>query len=566
VRCVALLAQVTHGYLTSDMHSSDELHSGTYDCGEGGTADRDEIKEREFQESISVGSNRSGTGSCCSISVKKLDIPTLAVLCAVSIVQGLDSQLLPSSFGALERTCGYEPAWLGSLVMGQSLFSALAGPIWASLVDQGTFSRKQLLFAGCMGWGIITLCIPLLISYTSTLSPEPGGRSRWFFFILCCSNGIALASVGPTLQSIIADAAGAEARGSAFGIIQFSSNLGQCLSAIVTTTLGGMTFEVLSMVVAGWEVAFYAIGTLALLVAAVTWVRLGGNNAGSVGNQRTAAGTCYLLQQEMTLMASYFRIPSFRVIVLQGFFGCIPWASLSFLTLYLEYSGMSTSQAGALVTVQLFAGGVGGMIGGHVGDRLYKWSVFHGRPLTAQISVISGTLLYASVLLGPVPKGGGEDAFWVLAALFALFGATATWAGVGCNLPILLELVDGHSHARILGLLNCLNGIVAAFFGAPIVGFVAENVFGYKQNLQSIAELSADDRRHNMQALERAIVCSAIPNWALCALVYSFLHVTLRRDARRPSSDLLKKDETQDHHGSSGRELRAIIKPVGTRR
>jgi hypothetical protein len=49
----------------------------------------------------------------------KLDVPTMAILCAVSVVQGLDNQLLASSFAALERLHGYEPAVLGSLVMGQ---------------------------------------------------------------------------------------------------------------------------------------------------------------------------------------------------------------------------------------------------------------------------------------------------------------------------------------------------------------------------------------------------------------------------------------------------------------
>ena len=48
----------------------------------------------------------------------KLDVPTMAILCAVSVVQGLDNQLLASSFAALERLHGYEPAVLGSLVGG----------------------------------------------------------------------------------------------------------------------------------------------------------------------------------------------------------------------------------------------------------------------------------------------------------------------------------------------------------------------------------------------------------------------------------------------------------------
>jgi hypothetical protein len=110
---------------------------------------------------------------------------------------------------------------------------------------------------------------------------------------------------------------------------------------------------------------------------------------------------------------------------------------------------MTSGQAGVLVTVQLFAGGLGGLVGGYVGDFFFKWSRFHGRPLTAQFSVVMGTLVYLAVFLGP--SSHGPEAFNTLVLLFALFGLTATWAGVGCNLPILLDLVDPRSRARIAG-------------------------------------------------------------------------------------------------------------------
>ena len=41
------------------------------------------------------------------------------------------------------------------------------------------------------------------------------------------------------------------------------------------------------------------------------------------------------------MLAAYCRIPSFLVIVLQGVFGCVAWASLSFLTLYLQVFSFS---------------------------------------------------------------------------------------------------------------------------------------------------------------------------------------------------------------------------------
>ena len=169
------------------------------------------VPEREqLLEGIAVEGDRDQLRARKS----KLDVSTLVILCAVSSVQGMDNQLLASSFAALERLHGYEPAVLGSLVMGQGLFSALAGPIWASLVDNGTFSRRALLISGCAGWGVVTMTIPVFVTCFHSAS---SATSRWVFFALCCSNGVALASVSPTLQSIIADAADDQSRGTVFG-------------------------------------------------------------------------------------------------------------------------------------------------------------------------------------------------------------------------------------------------------------------------------------------------------------------------------------------------------------
>ena len=51
---------------------------------------------------------------------------------------------------------------------------------------------------------------------------------------------------------------------------------------------------------------------------------------------------------------------------------------ISFFLFLLQYAGMTSGQAGVLVTVQLFAGGLGGLVGGYVGDFFFKWSRFHG--------------------------------------------------------------------------------------------------------------------------------------------------------------------------------------------
>jgi hypothetical protein len=87
---------------------------------------------------------------------------------------------------------------------------------------------------------------------------------------------------------------------------------------------------------------------------------------------------------------SVLKIPTFALIIAQGIVGSIPYASLVFLTLYLQLLGMSDAAAGALVALYLVGGGLGGLLGGYVGDIAAKSWPNHGRVVVTQFSVAVG--------------------------------------------------------------------------------------------------------------------------------------------------------------------------------
>lgn len=98
---------------------------------------------------------------------------------------------------------------------------------WGVLLDNGILSARSVLFGGCTGWGVVTLLLAT-INDTSHLVPTPtlleNGRLQVFFFpkkwiyffnqlpmcsgwimVLRCFNGIALATLSPTTQTLIAE-------------------------------------------------------------------------------------------------------------------------------------------------------------------------------------------------------------------------------------------------------------------------------------------------------------------------------------------------------------------------
>jgi len=442
----------------------------------------------------------------------------LTFLYLVCLIEGLDISLLPASLKALETEAGLTPSKLGLLGMSQGVFQSVSGLVWGSMADRG-YSRKALIGAGTLGWASLTILLGVSTSFEA-------------LFILRCLNGFALASLSPIAQSVLSDVADPEQRGVAFGMTQFSWNLGMGVSSLCVTAVSQMTVDVLGVPVSGWRVAFILVGVLSLLLFIGVIFLMPEVHRTSGAHRTYGTETCGLnLADELRLLRSYFTIPSFVVILVQAVFGLVPWAALSFLIVWLQYLGLSDLASGAVAMCLNFSCAVGGPIGGWVGDRLSTWSRFHGRPLTAQLSVTAGIVLFIVILLA-LPREW--QTLPVMATLITMFGLTASWAGVGCNSPLLLELVDERSTARVIALLNAISGAASAMFGGPVVGLLAE-VMGYvvPADNATVELMPQEDRERNSAALTKALVAGTIPPWGLCLIAFTLLHFTYKRDVQR---------------------------------
>jgi len=62
------------------------------------------------------------------------------------------------------------------------------------------------------------------------------------------------------------------------------------------------------------------------------------------------------------VLTSYFRIDTFKVIVVQGVFGAIPWSALGFATMYFQYAGVSDFGASMISACLMGSGVIGSII------------------------------------------------------------------------------------------------------------------------------------------------------------------------------------------------------------
>lgn len=77
----------------------------------------------------------------------------------------------------------------------------------------------------------------------------------------------------------------------------------------------------------------------------------------------------------------------------------------TFLPVLMTKNGLSVTEAGFAVTCYLFAGSIGGLVGGPVADRfgprrVIAWSLFLAMPLLAGASLLSGPLAFVVLVAG----------------------------------------------------------------------------------------------------------------------------------------------------------------------
>ncbi|BDA50407.1 hypothetical protein COCOBI_16-0830 [Coccomyxa sp. Obi] len=158
-------------------------------------------------------------------------------------------------------------------------------------------------------------------------------------------------------------------------------------------------------------------------------------------------------------------------------------------------------------------------------------SPYHGRIVVCQLSVFAG-VPFSYVLFKCLPMDGTSPLnVAIYAVLLFLMGLCIAAAAPACNNPVFAEIVPPELRNMIYAFDRSFEGAIAAC-GAPLVGILAERVFGFK----GAAEIDPGDVDQNLgkaRALGNALLCCMAVPWALCVIIYSGLHYTYPRDKRR---------------------------------
>ncbi|KAK2080470.1 hypothetical protein QBZ16_000323 [Prototheca wickerhamii] len=175
---------------------------------------------------------------------------TQALMNLACIVERTDESILPAVYFFIGRSLRATLPQLGVLTLCRAVVQALSSPVSGVLGDR--HDRTHIVASGCVLWGLMTAAVGLSTNLHQAM-------------FACALNGVGLALVIPSVQSVVADSCPPEKRGRAFGTMSLTSSLGALLGAFLATNAGSRTVYGLE----GWRASFLAVAAVSLVTAAL---------------------------------------------------------------------------------------------------------------------------------------------------------------------------------------------------------------------------------------------------------------------------------------------------------
>jgi MFS family permease len=269
-------------------------------------------------------------------------------------------------------------AQMGAVSSLAIIVASVLYPVWGYLYDR--YARAPLVALASLIWGATTWLNALAPTYP-------------MFMITRSSTGIDDSSY-PGIYSLLADYFGPRTRGKVYGAIQMSGPLGFMVGTVLATMLGG---------VLGWRRLFFITGGTGILVAALIYFGVREQPRGSAEPEMENVEAVGTYRIDWQTVRGLLRIPSLLLLMAQGFFGVFAWNVLIFWFFrYLETErGYTSGQAMVAMLVAIAALSVGYLVGGNLGDALFR-RTRRGRAIVGGLGTLVAALLLLVTMSIPV--------------------------------------------------------------------------------------------------------------------------------------------------------------------
>lgn len=455
---------------------------------------------------------------------------SLILINMAAIMERADENLLPSVYKEVSEAFDAGPSDLGYLTFIRNIVQGLASPLAGVLVIK--YDRPKVLAMGTFCWALSTAAV---------------GGSQQFLQVAFwrAINGFGLAIVIPALQSFIADSYNDGVRGTGFGLLSLVGSLGGIGGGVLATIMAGQQYGGIP----GWRCAFVMMATLSSLIGVLVSLFVidprkvsittdigedeEKNDLIAKGSSSGSVASIWL--ESWTAMKAVTKVQTFKIIVLQGIVGSLPWTAMVFFTMWFELIGFDHTSAATLLSLFAIGCATGSLLGGLIADRLSTIYPHSARIMCAQFSAFMG-IPFSWFLLKGIPQS--VSSYFTFATTLFLMGLTISWNATAANGPMFAEVVPAKHRTMIYAFDRAFEGSFSSF-AAPLVGILAEKMYGYDS--KSVDPVSGSSKE--AMALSKGLLSMMAIPFGLCCLLYTPLYCIFRRD--RENARLVSSKEVE---------------------
>jgi MFS family permease len=309
------------------------------------------------------------------------------------LVDAADQSIFPCVYRQISLEFNITPTTLGSITLCQILAKSITCPLWGIAADR--YSKRQLLSIGCCIWGTTSILFAI-------------SNHVFFLYLFRMLNGIGLGSVSPIMQALVSEQSRPKSVGYAFGLLSIAGMIGSSFGTLIGTSLN-------------WRLAFWIVGILSIALSIVDWFCI---------KDTKSFNTNFTISQLISEVKQVFSSPSILIIMFQGIIGTIPWVAMSYITLFFQQLGFSSLQVTITTFLFTLSAGLGGFVGGILGDKIHNIVPYRGRVYVAQLSLFSGIpIVY--IIFGVIKPSSDNLLYYIITLIF--LGLTCSWCSTGCN-------------------------------------------------------------------------------------------------------------------------------------
>ncbi|KAK1442253.1 multiplied multi-transmembrane transporter-like protein [Babesia gibsoni] len=417
---------------------------------------------------------------------------TLAIVLyhVVSFINAYDTQILSLSMRALEASLGLSASSLSIMASMEGMTLMGFAPVWGYLLTK--WPCQYVCAAGMALCGIS--CI--LLAQVTTFS--------WILLIRL-AHGIGLSCAAPVAVHIIAANWGGKGNQGSDGTKNNSSDGTWSGINNGIVTLGKLTCFFLTGRYAGqkvfghsgWRLSYAVVGCVWLFAAlpvCLYMTRDGGNTTADGSGSGGASDTLKKLKEVI-------KKPKFWAMTVVMFFSEAPYVIMGYMVMYLQYSGLSSVMIGSAIIVMQVGTAIGSVAGGVIAGKFNEWSGKYGRLSLATCALLIRLMYFVVFLWWPLNEHGLT---WHRYCLLFVIGLTMLVSPT-IEKPIVSDL-DKDAASMTVPLYRAIGGMPSYFIFMPLLGWMAEKMYGYVKPSGDVSQLGHIMMSVNANALRRSMM------------------------------------------------------------